>query len=150
MRRFELTEGASAKFWEVAREASSVTTRWGRIGTAGQTQTKPFASEDAADAALEKLVREKLGKGYAECGAAPASAEPLSQEKPSNAQPSNAQPSNAPPSKAQPSKAKATGGKDKTEELLLSYAEKFPNLFFSAVCRAHPLDEATIDELRTT
>ena len=31
-RRFVLVEGAAAKFWEVAREGSAVTVRYGRIG----------------------------------------------------------------------------------------------------------------------
>jgi predicted DNA-binding WGR domain protein len=43
-----------------------MTTRWGRIGTAGQSKTKTFA--DAADAARQvaKLVEEKTGEGYVE------------------------------------------------------------------------------------
>ena len=36
MARYELNDGKSHKFWEVEREGSSVTTRWGRVGTQGQ------------------------------------------------------------------------------------------------------------------
>jgi len=71
MRRFELVEGASSKFWEVEQSGSSLNIRWGRIGTAGQGQTKDFADEAKASAALAKLVAEKTGKGYAEAGVAP-------------------------------------------------------------------------------
>ena len=38
-RHFELVEGKSSKFWEIAPDGTSVTVRFGRIGTNGQTQT---------------------------------------------------------------------------------------------------------------
>ena len=69
MRRFEYIDAASAKFWEIEGAGSEVTTRWGRIGTAGQATTKGFPSVAAAEAAIEKQVREKTGKGYLEQGA---------------------------------------------------------------------------------
>jgi DNA ligase 1 len=65
-RYFELVDGNSAKFWEVARSASDVTVRFGRIGTNGQTQTKSLASADAAAKLAEKLITEKTAKGYVE------------------------------------------------------------------------------------
>jgi DNA ligase-1 len=65
-RRFELVEGASAKFWEVAREGLAVTVRYGRIGTEGQSKTKQLADEAAALRHVEDLIREKQGKGYLE------------------------------------------------------------------------------------
>jgi predicted DNA-binding WGR domain protein len=68
MRRFELVEGASNKFWEVDVSGNDVTTRWGRIGTAGQSKTKTFASPAAAQKEHDDLVREKLAKGYHEEG----------------------------------------------------------------------------------
>ena len=64
MRRFELVEGASNKFWEVEASGNDVTTRWGRIGTAGQSKTKTFASPAAAQKEQDDLIREKLAKGY--------------------------------------------------------------------------------------
>jgi len=70
MRRFELVEGNSSKFWEVEQAGSDLNIRWGRIGTAGQSQTKPFDDEAKAAAALTKLVGEKTGKGYKEAGVA--------------------------------------------------------------------------------
>jgi len=74
MRRFELVEGTSSKFWEVELADSSVTVRFGRIGTNGQTKTKDFASPAAAKKEYDSLVTEKTGKGYGEVGVAPGSA----------------------------------------------------------------------------
>ena len=70
MQRFELIEGKSSKFWEVQTEGESLTVRYGRIGTNGQTQTKTFASADAALKERDKLIKEKTGKGYAEVSVA--------------------------------------------------------------------------------
>ncbi|MGZ3422838.1 MAG: DUF4132 domain-containing protein [Polyangiales bacterium] len=66
MRRFEFKEGTSSKFWEVDVEGSSLTVRFGKIGTAGQTQTKSFPSEGKAESERDKLIKEKTGKGYSE------------------------------------------------------------------------------------
>ncbi|SFD45730.1 DUF4132 domain-containing protein [Paracidovorax konjaci] len=74
MRRFELIEGNSSKFWEIEPAGSDLNIRWGRIGTAGQSQTKSFADAAKAAAALAKLVTEKTGKGYTEVGVAPGTA----------------------------------------------------------------------------
>lgn len=68
-RRFEYVGGASAKFWEIEVRGASVTTRWGRLGTTGQTKVAKLASPAAAVAAAEKQIREKTAKGYAEAGA---------------------------------------------------------------------------------
>lgn len=64
MRRWELVDGGSAKFWEVDQDGVRVTVRFGRLGAAGQTQTKELASEAAALAHVAKLVAEKEKKGY--------------------------------------------------------------------------------------
>ena len=68
MPRFEYVEGTSAKFWEIEIDGSSVTTRWGRLGTAGQEKAKDFASPAKAQAEYDGLIREKVGKGYKEVG----------------------------------------------------------------------------------
>lgn len=68
MRRFELVEGSSSKFWEIAQEGGTYTVCFGRIGTNGQTQTKDLGSDAAAAAAVAKLIAEKTKKGYAEVG----------------------------------------------------------------------------------
>lgn len=75
MRRFEFVEGSSNKFWEVSTEGAVLLTRFGRIGAAGQTTQKNFASEAAAKQAADKLVTQKTSKGYVEVrGAKPAPA----------------------------------------------------------------------------
>jgi predicted DNA-binding WGR domain protein len=67
--RLESVEGGSSKFWQAEQVGSVLHIRWGRLGTDGQGQEKPFASVDAAGAALAKLVREKTAKGYASVAA---------------------------------------------------------------------------------
>lgn len=66
VRRFELVDGSSNKFWEVAVEGTAVVTRYGKIGASGQMTTKDEGSPDKAQKLYEKLVREKTGKGYVE------------------------------------------------------------------------------------
>lgn len=70
MRRFELIEGTASKFWEVEQSDTDLNIRWGRIGTAGQSQTKSFADAAKAATAMTKLAAEKSGKGYSEVGVA--------------------------------------------------------------------------------
>lgn len=65
-RHFEFTDGKSNKFWEVELSGNSVTTKWGRIGTDGQSKTKDFPDTAKAKAEYEKLVKEKVSKGYQE------------------------------------------------------------------------------------
>jgi len=111
MRRFELVEGTSSKFWEVAVAGNDVTVRFGRIGTNGQTKTKSFASAAAAQTEHDALVKEKTGKGYREIGvaagatlaavavpvAAPAAAKAVAAATPSAASPPPATPKAPPP-----------------------------------------------------
>ncbi len=63
-RRFEYSQGGSQKFWEVALEGTSQMVRYGRIGTAGQSKNKVFASAAEAERETQKLITEKLAKGY--------------------------------------------------------------------------------------
>ncbi|MBZ5794642.1 DUF4132 domain-containing protein [Burkholderia contaminans] len=117
MRRFELIEGNSSKFWEVEQDGSGLNIRWGRIGTAGQSQTKSFADEAKARAALDKLVKEKTGKGYAEVAVAPGASIGATAAKPP-AVASSSNPSAVPQAStdadsaasAQPAAAKAENG----------------------------------------
>ncbi len=84
MRRFEYTDDKSAKFWEIEQSDTDLNIRWGRIGAAGQSQTKNFADATKAGAGMLKLVNEKTTKGYVELattagasiGATPAKATP--------------------------------------------------------------------------
>ncbi|MCA9604076.1 MAG: WGR domain-containing protein, partial [Myxococcales bacterium] len=66
MRRFELVDAKSNKFWEIELEGSSFTVRYGKIGTSGQTQTKSFGDAGAAKTEHDKLVQQKTKKGYVE------------------------------------------------------------------------------------
>jgi uncharacterized protein (TIGR02996 family) len=74
MRRFEFRDGKSAKFWSIELQGKRFTVRFGKIGTTGQTQTKEFAGESQARAAHDKLVAEKVKKGYVEAGGTPVAA----------------------------------------------------------------------------
>ncbi len=65
-RYFEFVEGTSNKFWEVSQTDNTMTTRWGRIGSAGQSKTKTFADAQAAATAMAILIEEKTDEGYVE------------------------------------------------------------------------------------
>ena len=65
-RYFEFVEGSSSKFWEIAQAGNTMTTRWGRIGSAGQSKTKSFADLQAAANAMAVLIEEKTDEGYVE------------------------------------------------------------------------------------
>ncbi|MFO1514192.1 MAG: WGR domain-containing protein [Verrucomicrobiota bacterium] len=67
VRRFEFVGGSSQKFWEISISNNSFTVRFGRIGTEGQSQTKSFADQERAAREAEKLIAEKVKKGYSEC-----------------------------------------------------------------------------------
>ncbi|MFO0928750.1 MAG: WGR domain-containing protein [Gemmataceae bacterium] len=74
-REFHFAEGTSSKFWAVSVAGGTLTCQFGRIGSAGQTQHKPFATEAEANVAAEKLIAEKTRKGYQEVVAAGAPVE---------------------------------------------------------------------------
>ncbi|HRI69800.1 MAG TPA: DUF4132 domain-containing protein, partial [Polyangium sp.] len=99
MRRFELVEGSSNKFWQIEQDGPKLTIQWGKIGTSGQSQVKDFSSDVQATAEHDKLVKEKTKKGYAEVAAvanasapAPAPA-PASAPKPRAPKPVASEPS---------------------------------------------------------
>jgi predicted DNA-binding WGR domain protein len=75
-REFRSSEGGSNKFWAIEQAGKAHTVHFGRVGTAGQTQTKDFGSEEDARKSCEKLVAEKLRKGYVEVNAGPQAAAP--------------------------------------------------------------------------
>jgi predicted DNA-binding WGR domain protein len=70
MRRFELVEGTSAKFWAAGVEGNNFVVVYGRLGTSGQRKEKAFPTEDAAQRELDKKIAEKLREGYSEVSAA--------------------------------------------------------------------------------
>src|SRR5262245_48969462 len=66
MRTFKFADDESYKFWNISLEGKSYTVNYGRIATKGQTTTKSFPTPEKAKAAYEKIIAEKLGKGYVE------------------------------------------------------------------------------------
>ena len=71
MRTFEFTDDTSNKFWHIDLQGTTFTVTFGRIGTKGQTQVKDFPDAAQARKAHDKLVAEKLVKGYVETTFAP-------------------------------------------------------------------------------
>lgn len=65
-RRFECVQGSSDKFWEIDVRGSSVTVRFGRNGTHGQSTVKHFAEAAKAEKHSAQMISAKLGKGYVE------------------------------------------------------------------------------------
>jgi uncharacterized protein (TIGR02996 family) len=66
MRAFTYSDAKSHKFWNVEVRGNALTVTYGRIGSAGQTKTKPFVDEARARQEQDKLIKEKLAKGYVE------------------------------------------------------------------------------------
>jgi predicted DNA-binding WGR domain protein len=66
-RRFSCTEGKSSKFWTITIRDLETSVSYGKIGSAGTSaKAKVHASEAAAQAEVDRLVREKLAGGYRE------------------------------------------------------------------------------------
>ena len=65
-RRFQFVEGTSSKFWEIQIRGAETVVRFGRIGSDGQASVKTFPDATAAAKFAEKVIREKLAKGYQE------------------------------------------------------------------------------------
>ena len=65
-RYFELRDEKSDKFWEITANGLTVSVRYGRRGTTGQTQAKTFDNEAAAQKHTAQLIDEKAKKGYVE------------------------------------------------------------------------------------
>lgn len=62
-------DGTSDKFWEIQTAGATHTVTYGRNGTAGQSKSKTFDSEEACLKDADKLISEKTKKGYSEDGA---------------------------------------------------------------------------------
>jgi predicted DNA-binding WGR domain protein len=61
-------DGNSDKFWEIEVTGSSYTVTYGKNGTSGTTQTKSFGSDEECLKMAEKILAEKVKKGYSETG----------------------------------------------------------------------------------
>jgi uncharacterized protein (TIGR02996 family) len=72
MRAFTYSDAKSHKFWNIELQGDKLTVTFGRVGSAGQTQTKTYGDEARARKEHDKLVKEKLAKGYQETAPAPA------------------------------------------------------------------------------
>lgn len=57
-------DGQARKFWAYSRRGKKQSVRHGRIGTKGRETSKVFPSAAAAKTATEKLVGQKVAKGY--------------------------------------------------------------------------------------
>jgi predicted DNA-binding WGR domain protein len=69
IRHFEFVGGNSAKFWEASIRGATVTVRYGRLGTQGQTKNTGFTDPGTALKYAEKLIAQKIRKGYQETAA---------------------------------------------------------------------------------
>jgi predicted DNA-binding WGR domain protein len=67
-KNFEYKDVKSSKFWEITQLGSTVTVRYGKTGTNGQSQDKVFDDAQSANKHVAKLISEKTGKGYVEVG----------------------------------------------------------------------------------
>ena len=67
-RTFEFKDEKSSKFWEITQSGNSVTVRYGKTGTNGQSQDKVFTDASTASKHVERLIQEKTTKGYMEKG----------------------------------------------------------------------------------
>jgi predicted DNA-binding WGR domain protein len=67
-KRLKFIDGTADKFWEINVEGSLYTVTFGRNGTSGVMQSKSFDSAEECLKVAEKLLAEKIKKGYSEDG----------------------------------------------------------------------------------
>lgn len=67
-RTFEFNDDKSSKFKEITHTGNSVTVRYCKNGTNGQTQEMVFDDASVACRLVTKLINENTGKGYVERG----------------------------------------------------------------------------------
>ncbi|MGE3671298.1 MAG: STM4015 family protein [Polyangiaceae bacterium] len=63
-RELQFMDGKSSKFWRIELDGACHTVTYGRIGTEGTSQTKEFSSPAEARKSHDKLLSQKLAKGY--------------------------------------------------------------------------------------
>ncbi|MBM9500793.1 DUF4132 domain-containing protein [Leptospira sp. 201903071] len=61
-------DASSNKFWNIEVAGNTFTVTYGKIGTGGQTQTKSFDTDEKCLKEAQKLLSEKLKKGYQNSG----------------------------------------------------------------------------------
>ena len=65
-RMFQCKEATSNKFWSYETKGTTVTCKWGRVGTDGQSKEFKFSSSYEVDTFVNDKVKEKKNKGYEE------------------------------------------------------------------------------------
>ena len=65
-RAFIYKDDKSDKFWTIEVSGASYTIVYGKTGTRGQAVSKDFDSAEDCIKAAEKVIKQKVGKGYVE------------------------------------------------------------------------------------
>jgi predicted DNA-binding WGR domain protein len=65
-RTFIYQDENSQKFWSIETKGTNFTVNFGKLGTSGQTSEKSFTAKDECQKAADKLIAEKVKKGYKE------------------------------------------------------------------------------------
>ena len=58
--------GDSNKFWTIEQSGKTYSVQWGRLGTKGRSGEKDFSTKEECSKAVQKLIKEKISKGYSE------------------------------------------------------------------------------------
>jgi predicted DNA-binding WGR domain protein len=58
--------GDSNKFWTIEQVDKKYIVQWGKIGTEGRISEKEFPNADECRKEVDKIIKEKVGKGYSE------------------------------------------------------------------------------------
>ena len=66
MRTFQYQDEKSSKFWNISLEDCTHTVNYGKSGTSGRTQSKSFETAEEAKKSYDKLIEQKIKKGYLE------------------------------------------------------------------------------------
>lgn len=56
----------SNKFWTIEQFEEKYLVQWGKLGTDGRNNEREFATKDECSKEIEKLIKEKVSKGYSE------------------------------------------------------------------------------------
>lgn len=56
----------SNKFWTIEQFDEKYIVQWGKLGTEGRRNEKEFSTKDECSKEIEKLIKEKINKGYSE------------------------------------------------------------------------------------
>ncbi len=67
-RAFVFSEGNTNKFWSIHYGGTDFAVNFGKAGTPGKYQIKEFDTEEECTKQAEKLIKQKLKKGYTEVG----------------------------------------------------------------------------------